>query len=127
MGCLDPKGGASSGCTGGCGAAKYKGDGNCDDNNNNCGCDYDGGDCCKATVPSGTVSKAYCNECKCKDPKNPDDENCKGECGAPGYIGDGNCDDENNNCGCGYDNGDCCGVSVGTDYCNECKCKDPDY
>ena len=45
-----------------CGAPDYKGDGVCDDDNNNKGCDYDGGDCCAKTVKGGKVDKAYCEE-----------------------------------------------------------------
>ena len=44
-------------------------------------------------------------------------------CGAPHWKGDGFCDDENNNAGCAYDGGDCCGTNVNTTYCKECKCK----
>ena len=33
-----------------CGQIKHKGDGWCDDDNNNAGCAWDGGDCCKGTV-----------------------------------------------------------------------------
>ena len=40
----------------------------------------------------------------------------------PHYIGDGWCDDENNNNGCGFDGGDCCGPDVKTAYCSECEC-----
>ena len=40
----------------------------------------------------------------------------------PQYIGDGWCFDENNNAGCGFDGGDCCGQDVKTAYCSECKC-----
>ena len=29
-----------------CGSYQWKGDGACDDQNNNAGCDWDGGDCC---------------------------------------------------------------------------------
>ena len=32
------------------GNVKFKGDGVCDDNNNNAGCAWDGGDCCAGTV-----------------------------------------------------------------------------
>ena len=42
--------------------------------------------------------------------------------GIVGFIGDGYCDDENNNAGCHFDGGDCCGVNVNTQYCNECIC-----
>ena len=45
---------------------EYKGDGNCDDENNNKGCEYDGGDCCAKTVKDGKVNKDYCNEVSCK-------------------------------------------------------------
>ena len=41
------------------------------------------------------------------------------------FKGDYHCDDENNNRGCGYDGGDCCGSKVYINYCSECKCKDP--
>ena len=40
----------------------YKGDGNCDDENNNKGCAYDGGDCCPKTEASGEVNKKYCQK-----------------------------------------------------------------
>ena len=38
--------------------------------------------------------------------------------GIVGYIGDGYCNDENNNAGCHFDGGDCCGVNINTQYCN---------
>merc|ERR1712072_1142628 len=103
--------------------------GNCDDNNNNCGCDYDGGDCCVKSLGGKPVNKKYCKQCKCLDPKNQPNANCKGSCGAVKYKGDGNCDDENNHCGCGYDGGDCCEKSlkkpINKKYCKQCKCLDP--
>merc|ERR1711939_878917 len=125
--CLDPKNQNDPNCKGGCGAAKYKGDSNCDDENNNCGCQYDGGDCCTKSLGGKPVNKKYCKQCKCLDPKNQHDPNCKGACGAAKYQGDGNCDDENNNCGCKYDGGDCCTKSLGgkpvnKKYCKQCKC-----
>ena len=40
----------------------------------------------------------------------------------PDWIGDGDCDDETNNAGCGFDGGDCCGPDVKTTYCSECEC-----
>ena len=43
------------------------------------------------------------------------------------YQGDRQCDDKNNNCGCDWDGGDCCGSSAGVSYCSQCKCLDPDY
>ena len=41
------------------------------------------------------------------------------------WIGDGNCDDVNNNEDCQWDGGDCCGNSVNTQYCQVCACLDP--
>merc|ERR1719353_2247756 len=108
-----------------CGQATYKGDGNCDDYNNNAGCDFDGGDCCVKSL-GGPVKKNYCKVCKCLDP-NP--QAPKSKCGQKEYKGDGNCDDSNNNAGCAFDGGDCCEKSLGgpvkKDYCKECKCLDP--
>merc|ERR1712088_130368 len=46
-------------------------------------------------------------------------------CGFPQWQGDNYCDDENNNAGCGYDGGDCCGDDVNTQYCSACECLDP--
>ena len=37
-------------------------------------------------------------------------------------IGNGYCDDENNNDECNFDGGDCCLTSPNTDYCSECTC-----
>ena len=51
---------------------------------------------------------------------------CPGTCGYPDYKGDYYCDDENNNCACEWDGGDCCGSYVITDYCDDCDCLDPD-
>ena len=51
-------------------------------------------------------------------------ESC--ELGIPHYVGDGYCDDENNNALCGFDGGDCCpgdGAKEGwNNFCNDCKC-----
>ena len=44
------------------------------------------------------------------------------------HIGDGICNDGNNNQGCQYDGGDCCGISQNKDqykYCKKCRCIDP--
>ena len=46
-------------------------------------------------------------------------DNCNG---LSSYIQDGYCDDQNNNGGCHYDQGDCCGNNVDTTYCTECIC-----
>ena len=42
-----------------CGAKIYKGDGNCDDNNNRKSCDWDGGDCCGKLKKK---NKLYCKK-----------------------------------------------------------------
>ena len=39
------------------------------------------------------------------------------------WIGDGFCDDINNNEACDYDSGDCCGLSTKKNFCIECICK----
>ena len=38
------------------------------------------------------------------------------------WIGDGFCDDINNNEYCDFDNGDCCGTNVEKKFCIDCKC-----
>ena len=49
------------------------------------------------------------------------------ESGGEDYIGDGYCDDANNNEGCQFDDGDCCGPEVLTDYCDECICHETSF
>ena len=51
-----------------------------------------------------------------------------GSCGNPSWVNDQYCDDGNNNAGCNWDGGDCCGNEVPgwDDYCDECACKEPD-
>ena len=58
--CIDPDNLGEPAAT--CGSPGYKGDGNCDDANNNEGCDYDGGDCCSKTAKNGKVKTKYCTE-----------------------------------------------------------------
>ena len=45
-------------------------------------------------------------------------------CGSPQWAGDGYCDDDNNNAGCQYDQGDCCNnKQPGWDnFCSVCEC-----
>jgi len=107
-------------CQGVCGSPGYANDNHCDDNNNNAGCNWDGGACCSN---NGPVSTNYCTECKCLDP------NAAGVCGSPGYANDNHCDDNNNNAGCNWDGGACCSNNgpVLTNYCTECKCLDPTF
>ena len=95
------------------------GDGHCDDDNNNAACSYDGGDCC-----GDDVSMSYCSVCQCLDPgyQAPASSACQ-----DAWIGDAQCDDDNNNAACSYDGGDCCGDNVGMTYCSICQCLDPGY
>ena len=46
-------------------------------------------------------------------------------CIVPSWRGDNYCDDGNNNEGCGYDGGDCCGSNANKTYCQKCQCLDP--
>ena len=59
--CVDPENQGKHACE----LPEYKGDGNCDDENNNKGCAYDGGDCCAKTVKGGKVKKDYCKKVRC--------------------------------------------------------------
>ena len=43
----------------------------------------------------------------------------------PNFVGDNECDDENNYESCDWDGGDCCGKNVNTTYCSACECLDP--
>jgi len=40
------------------------------------------------------------------------------------WVNDNECDDGNNNAGCHFDGGDCCGDNVNTRVCKECECKE---
>ena len=48
-------------------------------------------------------------------------------CVAPSQHGDGYCDDANNVEACFFDDGDCCGPNVNTDFCIKCECLDVNY
>merc|ERR1712151_809728 len=126
--CLDP---TKQTCSKKCGSPSWTGDGVCDDNNNNCGCGWDKGDCCGDS--SNKNQFAHCKNCKCLNPQDPNfkpkEEKCLGTCKYPNWAGDGVCDGGNNNCGCKYDKGDCCGTSGNKNqfkYCKvNCTCIDP--
>ena len=121
-----------TGVTGGCtGVDNWIGDGYCDDDNNNMDCSYDGGDCCGCNA-----NMQYCDVCGCLDPnESGGDTTCPptttgtggtGGCtGVDDWIGDGYCDDDNNNMDCSYDGGDCCGCNANMQYCDVCGCLDP--
>ena len=69
--CIDPDNQSETAV---CAQPAYKGDGNCDDKNNNEACDYDGGDCCAKTVKNkkgvstGKVNTNYCSEVGLAEP-----------------------------------------------------------
>ena len=91
-------------------------DGYCDDYNNKPACQWDGRDCCSITNPN-IKKNLYCSNCtECER------SGCVDE-----WIGDGYCDDNNNNVACNFDNGDCCSSGViGWDkYCIDCDCLTP--
>ena len=112
-------------------------DGYCDDRNNGAHCDYDGGDCCVKQE----INDTFCQKCLCHQGKGANlfsqpteyknafsdliemekldfDNRCKSL-----YIGDGMCDDENNNEQCQYDLGDCCRPQIFPfQVCQECLC-----
>ena len=103
-----------------CEHPQWESDGYCDDANNNCKCNWDGGDCC-----GSDNAYNYCTECECLDIAYSD-ATCHKGCATPAYSGDDFCDDENNNCGCDWDGGDCCGKNKHSTYCDVCACLDPD-
>ena len=89
----------------------------CDDGLNKAECNFDGGDCCN---PNANTD--YCSICQCHNSSwtiAPTTTPCSGN---PSWIGDNYCDDVNNNPGCVYDGGDCCGPNVNTQYCTVCQC-----
>ena len=57
----------------------------------------------------------------------PNPEPPKGVCKNKAWKGDSYCDDENNNSGCEFDGGDCCGPTVKKNWCKACKCLDPKF
>ena len=46
----------------------------------------------------------------------------KDKTGRTEWLGDGFCDDINNNEDCGFDYGDCCGSNVKKHFCMNCTC-----
>jgi len=62
------------------------------------------------------VNTQWCNICECLEVVE--------ECEFPQWEGDGYCDDGNNNAGCSFDGGDCCGSDVNTSFCEDCQCKE---
>lgn len=104
-------------CKEACGYPNNVGDGYCDDENNLESCNYDGGDCCGPYVVFD-----FCNDCQCLDPDIIDTAGIPINC-IESFIGDGFCDDVNNNPVCSYDNGDCCNANnASLAYCQTCTC-----
>ena len=87
------------------------GDGFCDDETNNQGCNFDGGDCC-----GSCIVKSHCSDCLCLQP-DVDEHNITNA-----LVGDGYCNDDTNNPDCNFDGGDCCGGNVNMQYCTDCQC-----
>ena len=122
--------------TSGCAYPGYKGDNYCDDENNNANCDYDGGDCC-----GDNVDTSYCTQCLCLDPGNSTISTTTVPTSTttvatitkipmepmlcPNYasIGNGICDQANDNLVCYFDGGDCSLVGDTTN-CTSLECVD---
>ena len=115
----------------GCENPGWHADGSCDDENNNEACFFDGGDCCGSNVDTN-----WCTVCQCLEEggstiswgtttssgtTTPSGTTTSVFC-YHSWIADGYCDDINNNLGCTYDGGDCCGSNANTQYCTECVC-----
>ncbi|CAN0178900.1 unnamed protein product, partial [Ectocarpus sp. 4 AP-2014] len=119
---------------------EYLGDGICDASNNFEICGYDGGDCCECTCgydSTDVLDESNCSNFACVDPTAScfDEsitvdmfENCDAE-----LLGDGYCQESNNNEICDYDFGDCCEYTCGVDSsesldefaCSSFACIDP--
>ena len=112
----------------------YIGDGFCDAGNNNADCgNYDGGDCCECTCFDGDFMCGT-NGFDCKAPNacgvaGDDDagDDDAGDTCVPDFIGDGDCDEVNNNAACGFDGGDCCDCNCDESTCevSGSDCRDP--
>lgn len=131
--CLDPL--ADENLAPGAGACSgnpmWVSDGWCDSINNNKGCGFDGGDCCKSTCGSATFLCGAYIDFACLDPKAIENQVDLSECvGDVDDVGDGRCDVDNNTSSCAYDGGDCCvETCVGVAYaCGEegYQCVDPE-
>ena len=88
-------------CLRACFDRELTGNGYCDDEMNHVGCNFDGGDCC-----GPNTNTDFCIYCACLN-GTLSEPTCE-DVGITGHIGDGYCDDYNDNELCGYDGGDCC-------------------
>ena len=80
-----------------------------------------GNACDPSSLPTSTAKPKPKPTAKPTPPPNKCTKTCEDE----GFAKDKFCDDGNNNCGCKWDGGDCCGPNNDYQYCKECKCKDP--
>ena len=127
--CLDPNSGCASpkvaiyaNCSGDVGLI---GDGDCDSFNNNQGCGYDGGDCCRCNNVTSGNSLCLDPQSECADPVISTYANCTGDLA---YYRDGFCQSFNNVASCGFDGGDCCQCSCTADLScvtDDSNCLDP--
>merc|ERR1711939_27423 len=123
--CKDPQEQDARDCSGKCGESAWMGDKFCDAENNNCGCNWDDGDCCDTGTSLLHCQQDGGEQCQCLDPNAQRQGDCNQYCRILGFVGDGNCDDANNFCGCDWDGGDCCGPKKTYTYCTACTCADP--
>ena len=110
----------------------FIGDGDCDEDNNNAACGFDGGDCCDCICDESTCEASGSD---CRDPNACDDDAEEdftddydaGDTCVPDFIGDGDCDEDNNNAACGFDGGDCCDCICDESTCEASgsDCRDP--
>merc|ERR1712156_301924 len=93
--------------------------------------------CDACPTPCEDEDKKFCKKNKEKCFKAKVQEKCQKtcdicgtskDCQYPFFVGDGICDDGNNNEGCNYDGGDCCEphqYPLDWDaFCNDCECKE---
>ena len=86
------------------------GNGFCNDEANNVGCNFDNGDCC------GTcVNVDYCSLCECLSAE-------PGNGISNALVANGVCNDETNTINCGFDGFDCCLSDATDQHCSECSC-----
>ena len=63
------------------------------------------------TIENEIAEESRCEDCMGNDCSEVED-----------WVGDGWCDDGNNNAECTFDGGDCCGDDVKTTFCTDCLC-----
>ena len=107
----------------GCGLPKFANDQQCDDENNNSECNFDGGACCNNNIAGWDT---YCTDCECLQGQTTTTTTVQNNenCGSPQWANDDNCDDENNTAECNFDGGACCNNNVAgwDEFCTDCEC-----